>query len=1784
MAELFSDVLKGARQTQNTLAAEDELMSTINTAEDNMIEMVNMVLDKRTSDENPTPVAITTTEVSVLAIKAKGGKLPEHFLTEIGGLSLPFFETFQDRSRKKEIVIIVFAYKRSPYLYVTNPESIGNGSSVVKVIILEKEKEKEKEKDILKIEDEDDPLEVTLSNEKLELANELVSMTESSTDSGIFMSYVDTTVPANEFLIEIKLKSLKICDIFGKYETFPDQSDYDLYVKTKGRSRIIYRDPLKLKASYYKQSLKITLLSNPTNRYMKPLVVTASCEDDRYDGNTRKKRSISLVTHKFRTSYVSSSTLFKTFENWTANERKEDLRTSDNQIKFKSNFLGAFSADVFFIPPSDIDFSKIFATFTTSLVDSPYALAAIITMLVIGSLLTIKLRWLDISDKIMWEFLPLKDNPYDFSVVYFVTIETSVNSSREMKSSVFLNIIGQNGFSGTRKMDDGIRKNFKNGTTSHFTMKLEEDVGHIQKIQIWHDNTDGHTEWHLRKVSIIKANTLQRYTFLCGRVLSLKSENGRIWSSLNVFNEDVVETDTLFYNISRRKLFDDYLWVSLVKRPQFSRFTRVQRLWCLTTILFLSMVSSAMWYDIPDDETTQSIILGPLKLNFKQFYVGLMSGLVALIPSIVLVLIFRKRKFQGEVCQGCYIPWWFIFIAYALIVLCVVISGTFVFLYSLQWGGDKTLEWMISFLLSVCQSVLILEPLKAIMIAAVIACVFKRVGSKELCDLSTPIPSGDNFSNANSGQDVHMEVSTKNDHNRAEYPLFPGNQNETKEQILFRKTVQLDKRLWAKTRTWIGIFLYVTLIAAICSHNDVSSAYLQNEHILNTLSTINTPNSSSEISDFIKTTFSRAVYPKWWETENDELLRPAYIQRFLLNAYNYRLTLTRLRQLRVKGNCTGPAITQDTIRRCVPSYSEETEETANFCPFWGDFNESDCFDENEEFHYSFLNSRFDDLDPAGDLIFVGEHGTYGPGGYYIDLGPKQSLVSKYLDELIEHDWIDYRTRVLFLDLVTYNANSRLFSQIKLVFELPTTGSITLTKHVWSASFYPYQSSLDFVVLVLQIIFVLVLCVRFVLFLVYLIRCRMNAFLIVHTYSKFLELFFGAVAIICYILRIDATISVITSLRESVGRYISFEKVYQFDAAYQGSLAMLLFIIILDLLSPLEFNYHFFTMVSSLKIARGAIVAFMVIIILELTAFASLIWLTIGRKHEMFKNMFETMNTLLTVLLSMRKYNTEAFDDLLVKFYFGLYTFSLTITLVNVFISLLTISLNDVKRDLDKGVLQFDQDLNKHLWVKFNKFIQWIKDKLCFPEIREKEDGKLKECIEKLCSATSKMEKREVENHKILGRLMIKLIQWKKWKVQLDCLNVDRQRFATKYVFGYKRSGETLIILTVPFLSYSNVIDLTCFIIPCSKQNIDRRIKDGKFENSFMFVLRENINLQGSVLVDILNLSEFSSTSFNAVMTKQDIEDWKIHAACYVQSGIQVTLRNIPHTFAAIQTGQKFSDYGWRPFETYITSRNGESVYLSYDLETKIVFEESCFPQCLSVSMRTRQGPSTTIVNVDIDEGIQTRSEIHLPLSNVKGTDGDHSHLAHYIIVGRESSDKEWEKINSTLKTTENGFRFAFNKPWSVFEVTVKESKIHWIQKYRHNSYFDIPLVKAIVMISQIKEVARKWKQIANMLGMIDTDMFTSEDEVLCQEEKCFMVLEKWLQQSTVTFRMLISLLCSLNLKAIADQIEQKWKTDIFPEQCRSNDSNDNDNGTVLANPDKDVTGNQRMKEFIYQNN
>lgn len=78
---------------------------------------------------------------------------------------------------------------------------------------------------------------------------------------------------------------------------------------------------------------------------------------------------------------------------------------------------------------------------------------------------------------------------------------------------------------------------------------------------------------------------------------------------------------------------------------------------------------------------------------------------------------FWKKKYP--------LPYQCIYVAWALSVISIVISAFFVILYSLEWGETKSLEWMSSLIFSFCQSVVLVQPVKIVLFAAVISVIFK---------------------------------------------------------------------------------------------------------------------------------------------------------------------------------------------------------------------------------------------------------------------------------------------------------------------------------------------------------------------------------------------------------------------------------------------------------------------------------------------------------------------------------------------------------------------------------------------------------------------------------------------------------------------------------------------------------------------------------------------------------------------------------------------------------------------------------------------------------------------------------------------------------------------------------------------------------------------------------------------------------------------------------------------------------------------------------------------------
>ena len=159
------------------------------------------------------------------------------------------------------------------------------------------------------------------------------------------------------------------------------------------------------------------------------------------------------------------------------------------------------------------------------------------------------------------------------------------------------------------------------------------------------------------------------------------------------------------------------------------------------------MVSSAMWHGTEEKSTvTFKFKVGPFSTGWNEFYVGCMT-ILTVYPVVLLISeLFRrsKKKEQSEDDKPVQIqnildekldviiekkrqaeqifiwldegiekeyPRWLLAVAWILVFVAIVTASFFTFLYSLEWGGDKSNEWLGAFFLSSFQALFFVDPL-----------------------------------------------------------------------------------------------------------------------------------------------------------------------------------------------------------------------------------------------------------------------------------------------------------------------------------------------------------------------------------------------------------------------------------------------------------------------------------------------------------------------------------------------------------------------------------------------------------------------------------------------------------------------------------------------------------------------------------------------------------------------------------------------------------------------------------------------------------------------------------------------------------------------------------------------------------------------------------------------------------------------------------------------------------------------------------------------------------------
>ena len=93
---------------------------------------------------------------------------------------------------------------------------------------------------------------------------------------------------------------------------------------------------------------------------------------------------------------------------------------------------------------------------------------------------------------------------------------------------------------------------------------------------------------------------------------------------------------------------------------------------------------------------------------------------------------------------------------------------------------------------------------------------------------------------------------------------------------------------------------------------------------------------------------------------------------------------------------------------------------------------------------------------------------YDGGGYVADLIGQRSHVTNMAAVLERHDWIDKYTRVVIVEFTIYNPNTNLFTTTQVSLELPTTGIILTTSHIYTFRLFTYLGAYSIFVILCEL--------------------------------------------------------------------------------------------------------------------------------------------------------------------------------------------------------------------------------------------------------------------------------------------------------------------------------------------------------------------------------------------------------------------------------------------------------------------------------------------------------------------------------------------------------------------------------------------------------------------------------------------------------------------------------------------------------------------------------------------
>lgn len=369
------------------------------------------------------------------------------------------------------------------------------------------------------------------------------------------------------------------------------------------------------------------------------------------------------------------------------------------------------------------------------------------------------------------------------------------------------------------------------------------------------------------------------------------------------------------------------------------------------------------------------------------------------------------------------------------------------------------------------------------------------------------------------------------------------------------------------------------------------------------------------------------------------------------------------------------------INFCHDSYSRKVEDT----DFWD--SQTGSFDrfswscpENWEY------SKDEDL---GSFDSWGRFAVYHGGGYLANLGYNKLAATRVINDLVENNWIDSRTRAVIVEFSLLNPSTNIISVMSYFYEILPSGFSGTFKSYGMLPLASTDSQAHNAYLFFVLLFGVFLLCYFIIECIKLFRHKCSYFKSLWNWMGVFQIFTASLALIFQAIKSQRVAKTLGKLKENPFIPVSFHQALFWSEAETVALCITSAIATLRLLKCFHFNHQVIKLSSFMRSHLPSLVSFFVIFCVLSTGYALSGMIAFGSENVLFSSFGKAFISQFLTIIGNNELiqEIEGCGIIMGRLFLVGFVFTTVIFITNMFVAVLNDSYSNSYLDQEKEELE-----------------------------------------------------------------------------------------------------------------------------------------------------------------------------------------------------------------------------------------------------------------------------------------------------------------------------------------------------------------------------------------------------------------------------------------------------------------------------------------------------------------